>query len=92
MARIFRVCQENTAARCEHRARISTPRTRKRPPSPAGIRLLNPLDKPQSFQLGISRPGRRHAMLTVFTPRRLALLAAAQNTCVQTIPFMPDTL
>ncbi len=48
--------------------------------------------KPQSFELGLLRPGLRRAGLTVLAPRRPTLLAGTQNPGVQTIPFNLDTL
>ncbi len=92
MASIFRLSEENTAARCYHRARISTVLVGKRLPSRRTVKRLKYLDKPQPFELGLLRPGLRRAGLTVFTPRRPALLAVTQNPCVQTIPFKPNTL
>ncbi len=92
MASIFHISKENTAARCCHRARISTVLMGKRLPSRMHLKRLNCMDEPQSFELGFLRPGLRRAGLTVFTPRRPTLLAGTQNPCVQTIPFKPDTL
>ncbi len=92
MASILHISEENTAARCYHRARISTVLMGKRLPSRRYVKHLKDKDKPQSFQLGPLRPGLRRAGLAVFTPRRPALLAETQNPCVQTIPFKPDTL
>ncbi len=92
MAGLLRVSEENTAARYEYRARISTLLTRKRPPSRLMIKTLNYNGNPQSFQLGLPRPGQRRTRLTVFTPRRLVLLAGTHNTSVQTIPSKQETL
>ena len=91
MALIFRSGEENTAARCKHRARISTLPGRKRPPSrttqvPVSIGNL------QSFQLGLLRAGQRREKLAVFAPRRSALLARTQNPGAQTIQFEGETL
>ncbi len=92
MASIFHISEENAIARCCHRARISTVLMGKRLPSRRTVKHLNDKDKPQSFQLGLLRPGLRRAGLTVLAPRRPALLAGTQNPGVQTIPFKPDTL
>ena len=92
MASIFHISEENAIARCCHRARVSTVLIGKRPPSRRYIKRLTDMDKPQPAELGLLRPGRRRADLTVLAPRRPALLAGTQNPCVQTIPFKPDTL
>jgi hypothetical protein len=42
--------------------------------------------KRQSFQLVLSRPGRRRAPLTVLAPHRVTLLAGSRNPGAQTIP------
>ncbi|MFZ1774670.1 MAG: hypothetical protein WAT78_12020 [Rhizobiaceae bacterium] len=86
-ARIFRASKEKTAARYEYRARISTPLERERPPSQGKCSNLKGMSKPQSFRLGLLRPGLRRARLTAFMPPRPALLAEPQNTGVQTIPI-----
>ncbi len=92
MASILHISEENTAARCCHRARISTLLMRKMLPSRPNAKRLKDKDKTQSSELGLLRPGRRRAGLTVLAPRRPALLAGTQNPYVQTIPFEPDTL
>jgi hypothetical protein len=46
----------------------------------------------QSFELGPLRPGRRREKLTVFTPRRVALLTRTQIPGVQTIPSEQEWL
>ena len=92
MASIFDISEENAIARCCHRARISTVLIGKRPPSRRTVKRLSDLNKPQPFELGLLRPGRRRAGLTVLAPRRPTLLAGTQNPRVQTIPFEPDTL
>ena len=92
MAGSFHISDENTAARCCHRARISTLLKGKRPPSRRSFKHLNDMNKPQSFELGLLRPGRRRVGLTVLAPRHPALLAGTQSPCVQTVPFNPNTL
>ena len=48
--------------------------------------------KPQSFELGLLRPGRRRAPLAVLAPRRATLLAETQNPGAQTIPSKNEAL
>jgi hypothetical protein len=59
---------------------------------PARGKILMIFNFLQSFELGPLRPGRRRAKLTVFTPRRFALLARTQIHGAQTIPFKQDRL
>jgi hypothetical protein len=92
MVEIFRVGEENTAARCDHRARILTLSARKRSPSRQENKVLKSFIYLQSSALGSLRPGRRRAKLTVFAPRRFALLARTQIPGTQTIPFKQDRL
>jgi hypothetical protein len=92
MAGIFRVGEENTAARYGYRARISTQITRKGPPSRMTVKILDMRKKPQSFQLGSLRPGQRRSWLTVITPLRSALLAGTQIAGAQRIPFGGERL
>jgi hypothetical protein len=87
MAEIFCAGEENTAARCDHRARILTLPARKRSPSRRKVKVLKLFNYLQSPELVLLRPGRRRAKLTVFTPRRFTLLARTQNPGARTIPF-----
>ena len=91
MAWIFRSGEENTAARYEYRARISTLPGRKRPPSRTRQASVL-IDSLQSFQLELLRPGQRCEKLAVLAPRRFALLARTQNPGAQTIQFERETL
>jgi hypothetical protein len=56
------------------------------------FKVLKGFSKPQSFQLGLSRPGRRREKLTVLAPRHFPLLAGTRNTGVQTIPSEDEPL
>jgi hypothetical protein len=92
MVEIFRVGEENTTARCDHRARILTLPARKRSPSQRENKVLKSFIQLQSSALGSLRPGRRRAKLTVFTPRRFMLLARTQIPGAQTIPSEQERL
>ncbi|MBK8457542.1 MAG: hypothetical protein IPL47_10925 [Phyllobacteriaceae bacterium] len=91
MAGILRSGEEKTGARYEYRARISTRPERKRPPSRIGQRAVF-IEELQSFQLGLSRLGRRRETLAMRASRRLPLLAKPQNPGAQTIQFERETL
>ncbi|MBK8456657.1 MAG: hypothetical protein IPL47_05720 [Phyllobacteriaceae bacterium] len=91
MAGIFRSGEEKTGARYEYRARISTWPERKAPPSRIGQCAVF-IGELQSFQLGLSRPGRHRETLAMRASRRLPLLAKSRNLGAQTIQFDRETL
>jgi len=92
MDRIFRGGKENTAARSDDRARISTLLPAEKTAKPSRLKPLIDNNIRPSSELGLLRSGRRCARLTVPAPRRLARLARPQNSGAQTIPAKDEPL
>ncbi|MEX0956042.1 MAG: hypothetical protein WDZ83_12620 [Rhizobiaceae bacterium] len=92
MAGVFRVGEEKPQARYEYRARILTKTEAEKHTKSGSSKKMIENQKLQSFQLGLSSPGHRRAPLTVLAPRRVSLLAGAQNPGAQTIPFRQGAL